>query len=129
MTEALYPVPAEWAENALIDADRYTQMYRESVEDPESFWRREAQRIDWIKPFSEVRRVSFDEDEFCIRWFADGVLNASVNCLDRHLRDRAQRTAILWEGDDPSESRAISSPFSWTSRRPGPPASCAGNPL
>ena len=103
MTEALYPVPAEWAENALIDADRYTQMYRESVEDPEGFWRREAQRIDWIRPFSEVRQVSFNEDEFCIRWFADGTLNLSANCLDRHLAERGDVTAIIWEPDNPAE--------------------------
>jgi acetyl-CoA synthetase len=103
MTDALYPVPAEWAETALIDADRYTEMYRESVEDPEGFWRREAQRIDWIRPFSTVKETSFREDDFGIRWFGDGTLNLSANCLDRHLAERGSTTAIIWEPDDPSE--------------------------
>ena len=104
MTQAVYPVPAEWAEKALIDADRYEQMYRDSVEDPESFWQREAKRIDWIRPFSKVKETSFDEADFGIRWFADGTLNLSANCLDRHLAERADTTALLWEPDDPSES-------------------------
>ena len=103
MTDALYPVPAEWAETALIDADRYTEMYRESVEDPEGFWRREAQRIDWIRPFSTVKETSFREDDFGIRWFGDGTLNLSANCLDRHLAERGSTTAIIWEPDDPGE--------------------------
>jgi acetyl-CoA synthetase len=103
MTEALYLVPAEWAERAQIDANRYAELYRESVEDPETFWRREAQRIDWIKPFSTVKQTSFHEDDFGIRWFADGTLNLSANCLDRHLAERGAATAILWEPDDPSE--------------------------
>ena len=104
MTQAVYPVPAEWAEKALIDADRYEQMYRDSVEDPESFWQREAKRIDWTRPFSKVKETSFDEADFGIRWFADGTLNLSANCLDRHLAERADTTALLWEPDDPSES-------------------------
>jgi acetyl-CoA synthetase len=109
MTDALYPVPPEWAEKALIDVDRYTEMYRESIEDPEGFWRREAQRIDWIKPFTKVKETSFDEDNFCIRWFADGTLNLSANCLDRHLADRGEAIAIIWEPDDPAdEGRRIS---------------------
>jgi acetyl-CoA synthetase len=103
MTDAVYPVPEEWARKALIDADRYAAMYRESVEDPESFWRREAQRIDWMLPFSRVKETSFGEADFCIRWFADGTLNLSANCLDRHLAERGDTTAIIWEPDDPAE--------------------------
>ena len=103
MTDALYPVPAGWADKALIDSGGYADMYRESVEHPDSFWRREAQRIDWIKPFTTVKQTSFHEDEFEIRWFADGTLNLSANCLDRHLAERAAATAIIWEPDDPSE--------------------------
>jgi acetyl-CoA synthetase len=103
MTDALYPVPQQWAEKALIAADRYAELYRESVEDPESFWRREAQRIDWIKPFTTVKETSFHEDDFSIRWFADGTLNLSANCLDRHLAERGDVTAIIWEPDNPAE--------------------------
>jgi len=103
MTDAVYPVPDDWAQKALIDADRYAAMYRESVEDPETFWRREAQRIDWIKPFTTVKETSFQEADFGIRWFADGTLNLSVNCLDRHLATRGGATALIWEPDDPAE--------------------------
>ena len=103
MTDAVYPVPAEWAEKALINADRYAAMYRELVEDPEAFWRREAQRIDWIRPFTTVKETSFHEEDFGIRWFADGTLNLSANCLDRHLATRGDATAIIWEPDDPDE--------------------------
>jgi acetyl-CoA synthetase len=103
MTDEVYPVPREWAEKALINAERYSEMYRESVEDPEGFWRREAQRIDWIKPFTRVKETSFHEADFGIKWFADGTLNLSANCLDRHLAERGAATAIIWEPDDPNE--------------------------
>ena len=103
MTQAVYPVPDEWARKALIDAERYEAMYRESVEDPETFWRREAQRIDWIEPFTRVKDTSFDKADFGIRWFSDGTLNLSANCLDRHLAERGDAVAILWEPDDPAE--------------------------
>ena len=109
MTQAVYPVPEEWAQKALIDAHRYEAMYRESVEDPDGFWRREAHRIDWIKPFTRVKETSFDEADFGIGWFADGTLNLSTNCLDRHLAERGDTVAILWEPDDPAEAgRSIS---------------------
>lgn len=103
MTDAVYPVRKEWALNALIDSDRYAALYRESVEDPETFWRREAQRIDWMRPFATVKETSFHEADFGIRWFADGTLNLSANCLDRHLATRGAATAIIWEPDDPAE--------------------------
>jgi acetyl-CoA synthetase len=103
MTDSVYPVPSAWSDKALIDANRYSQMYRESVDDPEGFWRREAQRIDWMRPFSTVKECDFSEEQFCIRWFADGTLNLSANCLDRHLATRGGATAIIWEPDDPAE--------------------------
>ncbi|MFL6733223.1 MAG: acetate--CoA ligase [Sphingomicrobium sp.] len=103
MTDSVYPVPSEWSDKALIDANRYSQLYRESVDDPESFWRREAQRIDWMRRFSTVKECDFSEEQFCIRWFADGTLNLSANCLDRHLATRGSATAIIWEPDDPAE--------------------------
>ncbi|MFM5954233.1 MAG: acetate--CoA ligase [Novosphingobium sp.] len=108
MGEAIYPVPANWAENALINDARYQEMYRASVDDPESFWRAEAQRIDWIKPFTSVKETSFDEADFGIKWFADGTLNLCANALDRHLAERGDTPAILWEPDDPADpSRTI----------------------
>jgi acetyl-CoA synthetase len=103
-----YPVPEEFARSAQIKAADYEALYRQSVEDPTGFWSRQAQRVDWIQPFTTVKDTSFDEADFRIRWFADGVLNVSANCLDRHLAARGDDTAIIWEGDDPAESRHVS---------------------
>jgi len=102
MSQAVYPVPPQWAKNARIDEDRYQDMYRRSVEDAEGFWREEAARIDWIKPFTTVKETSFHEADFGIRWFGDGTLNLSANCLDRHLADKGDTIAIVWEPDDPA---------------------------
>ncbi|QDX25564.1 acetate--CoA ligase [Sphingomonas suaedae] len=108
MAESIYPVPQQWAEGALIDAAGYQTMYRRSVEDPEGFWGEAAQRLDWIRPFTRVKDTSFDEADFGIAWFSDGTLNISANALDRHLAERGDTVAILWEADDPAEPhRAI----------------------
>ena len=103
----LYPVPADFAARARYNAESYARDYAESVNDPEGFWKRVAGRIDWFKFPSEIRDVSYNVDDFRIRWYADGELNVSVNCLDRHLATRADKTAILWEGDNPNESEHI----------------------
>ena len=108
VTESLYPVSAQWRDRAYINAEQYAQSYARSISDPDGFWREEAQRLDWIKPFTSVKQTSFNEADFGIKWFADGTLNVSANCLDRHLAERGDQTAILWAGDDPSESRTIS---------------------
>jgi acetyl-CoA synthetase len=107
MSETLIPVGRDWRERAFVDLAKYEEMYQRSLSDPEGFWRDEAKRIDWIKPFTKVKNVSWDPDHLYIRWFEDGSLNVSVNCIDRHLPKRAKQTAILWEGDDPKESKAI----------------------
>jgi len=101
MSEAVYPVPAQWADRALIDDARYREMYARSISDPDGFWAEEAKRIDWIRPFTQVKDTSFHEEDFHIRWFGDGTLNLSTNCLDRHLAERGDTVAILWEPDDP----------------------------
>jgi len=103
----LHSVSAEFAARARVKAADYERLYAESVRDPEGFWQRTAQRLDWIKPFSKVKDVSFAANDLHIRWFDDGQLNLSANCLDRHLATRGDKTAILWEGDDPNESKAI----------------------
>ena len=108
MPDEVFPVPEAVAREAHIDAARYEELYRRSIEDPEGFWAEQARIVDWIQPFTEVRDVSFARDDVHIRWFADGVLNACANCLDRHLPERASQTAILWEGDDPAEQKALS---------------------
>ena len=102
MVEAVYPVPADWARNALVDEARYEEMYRRSINDPDGFWRKEAQRLDWMKPFSVVKQTSFHEADFGISWFSDGTLNLAANCLDRHLAELGDAIAILWEPDDPA---------------------------
>jgi acetyl-CoA synthetase len=107
MHDALYPVPAEWAARAKINAERYAALYRESLDAPESFWRREAARLDWSKPFTQVSASSFGEADFGISWFADGELNVSANCVDRHLATRADQPAIIWEPDSPAEQGRI----------------------
>jgi len=103
----VYPVPEGLAEKAHIDTSKYEEMYRRSVEDSEGFWREAASRVDWIKPFSEVRDVSFARDDLHIRWYADGSLNVCYNCVDRHLPAKADQTAIIWEGDDPARDAKI----------------------
>ena len=103
----IFPVTAEAAGGAHVDAAAYEAMYRRSVEDPEGFWAEQAGRLDWIRPFTKVKDVSWAKDDLHIRWFEDGTLNASANCLDRHLAERGEQTAIIWEGDDPDLSEHI----------------------
>ncbi|MGB5101773.1 MAG: acetate--CoA ligase [Steroidobacteraceae bacterium] len=103
----LYKVPPEFAANARIRHDDYVRMYRESMQDPEEFWGRMGSRIDWLRPFGKVKDVSYDARDFRIRWYPDGQLNVAANCLDRHLAKRGDKTAIIWEGDDPNESERI----------------------
>ena len=94
--------------NALIDNSGYQAMYDASIVDPDAFWAEHGKRIDWIKPYSQVSDVSYDKADLHISWFGDGTLNAAANCLDRHLASRGDQTAIIWEGDDPADSRHIS---------------------
>ncbi|MBW6524707.1 acetate--CoA ligase [Sphingomonas sp. RHCKR47] len=99
----LFPVPDHWAHAARVDAAGYRAMYDASVADPDAFWLEQAGRLDWITPPETAGDWSFDADDFHIRWFADGSLNASVNCIDRHLAERGDQTAIIWEPDVPTE--------------------------
>jgi len=103
----LYPVPAEWAGRAFIDEAKYQAMYRRSIEDPESFWDEHGRRVDWIRPYSKIKNVSYRYPDVSIKWFEDGTLNASANCIDRHLASRADQVAILWEGDEPDQDARI----------------------
>ncbi len=104
----VFPVPEAWASRAHMNAAGYEAAWKRVEADPDGFWTDVAKRLDWIKPFTVVKDVSFDAKDFHIRWFADGVLNVSANCLDRHLPARANDVAIIWEGDDPAKSRKIS---------------------
>ncbi|WP_342657610.1 acetate--CoA ligase [Sphingomonas sp. NY01] len=105
MTETIHAAPT--GVEGSIDRADYERQYRASVEGSDAYWRDQAQAIDWITPFRQVQDTSFDEADFRIRWFADGELNVSVNCVDRHLATRGDQVAIVWEGDEPGETRSI----------------------
>ena len=107
MTDKIYPVPSEWARRAWINADQYATLYKRSVEDPNGFWGEAGRRLDWIKPYTKVKNTSFDPANVSIKWFEDGTLNVSVNCIDRHLATRGDQVAIIWEGDDPTVDEKI----------------------
>jgi acetyl-CoA synthetase len=103
----VYEVPAQWAARAYVDDAKYQELYAASLKDPAAFWGEHGKRIDWFKPFTKVKNTSFDAPDVSIKWFEDGLTNVAHNCIDRHLPKRAQQTAIIWEGDDPSETRHI----------------------
>ena len=107
MSDSVYPVPAEVAANALIDDAKYKAMYEQSVKDPEGFWGEQAKRIDWSKPFTKVKNTSYDPHNVSIKWFEDGELNVSYNCVDRHAAATPDKVAIIWEGDNPAEDKKI----------------------
>ncbi|HYC03911.1 MAG TPA: acetate--CoA ligase [Azospirillaceae bacterium] len=105
-SNSLFPVPESVARSAWVDQAKYREMYDRSIRDPEGFWGEHGRRIDWMRPYSRVKNTDFT-GSVAIRWYEDGTLNASYNCLDRHLAKRGDQTAIIWEGDDPGESRHI----------------------
>ncbi|MBL4695485.1 MAG: acetate--CoA ligase [Rhizobiaceae bacterium] len=108
MTEThIYPVPAEIAANTLVDKQKYQEMYEASMADPDAFWGEQGKRLDWIKPYSKVKNTTFEYPDVSIKWFEDGTLNVSANCIDRHLATRGDQVAIIWEGDDPNEDSKI----------------------
>jgi acetyl-CoA synthetase len=107
MSEKIYDVPAEWAKRAYINDARYKEMYQRSLADPDGFWAEQAKRLHWYRAPTKIKNTSFDPHNVSIKWFEDGTLNAAYNCIDRHLADRADQVAILWEGDDPQDSKKI----------------------
>jgi acetyl-CoA synthetase len=104
----IYPVPEIFKKTARLSEADYFERYQQSIEQPNEFWAQEAKNIDWITPFTQVKNTSFNSDHFKIEWFADGELNVSANCLDRHLTDNPLKPAIIWEGDHPSQHKIIS---------------------
>jgi len=103
----VYPVSDELAKSAWIDNATYEAMYKASIEDPETFWGEHGKRIDWIKPYTQVKDVSYDEKDLHINWFSDGTLNVSANCIDRHLETKGDQAAIIWEGDEPTDDKTL----------------------
>lgn len=106
-SEKIHPVVESFAVRSRVTRTQYQQLYAESVNNPEAFWGRIGERLDWVKPYTKIKDVSYQEKDFHIRWYYDGKLNAAANCLDRHLEKRGNKTAIIWEGDDPTKSQHI----------------------
>jgi len=105
--EHLFPVPDAVAKASLCTNDQYLEMYKKSVDDPDAFWGEQGKRLDWMTPYTKVKNVSFDYGNVSIKWYEDGALNASANCIDRHLAKRGDQVAIIWEGDDPKDDAKI----------------------
>jgi len=103
----IFDVPPDISANALVDDAKYQQMYAASIDDPEQFWGDHGKRLDWMRPYSKVKNTHYGKDEVSIKWYEDGTLNASVNCIDRHLQKRGDQVAIIWEGDEPSDDAKI----------------------
>jgi len=108
MTQKTYPPSSEFSKNAHVNAQVYQEMYSASIKDPDAFWSNHGKRVDWIKPFSIVKNVTYAYPKVSIKWFEDGTLNVAANCVDRHLLTRRDQTAIIWEGDNPDENKYIS---------------------
>jgi acetyl-CoA synthetase len=107
MSDKIYDVPADWSKKAFINDAQYKSMYDRSLADPNGFWGEQAKRLHWTKNFSKVKNTSFDKANVSIKWFEDGATNVAYNCIDRHLHSRGDQTAIIWEGDDPKDSKHI----------------------
>ncbi len=107
MEEKIYGVPSEWTHRAYLDDAGYRARYEASIKDPDAFWAEEAKRIHWFKEPTRIKNTNFGPGDVSIRWFEDGITNVAYNCVDRHLHNRGDQVAIIWEGDDPSESKTI----------------------
>jgi len=106
--ELLFKVPKKWSNKAYVDRKLYEKKYRLSIKDNDGFWKKEGKRIDWIKSYTKIKDVKYSNTDVRIKWYYDGTLNASANCIDRHLEDKKNKTAIIWVGDDPKDSKNIS---------------------
>ena len=103
----VFKVPENWSKQAYVNRSQYEKKYKLSIKDNENFWRKEGKRINWIKPYTKVKDVKYSKKEVNIKWYYDGTLNASANCIDRHLEKKGNKPAIIWVGDDPSDSKKI----------------------
>ena len=107
-TEFVIKTKPEWIKASLASKVTYQKKYKESIKNNDGFWKKEGKRITWIKPYKKIKDVKYSNQDVKIKWFYDGTLNASVNCIDRHLKDKKDKTAIIWVGDDPKDSQKIS---------------------
>ena len=106
--ELIFKVPKKWSNSAYVNKKKYDKKYKLSLKDNEGFWKKEGKRIDWIKPYKKIKDIKYSKTDVKIKWYYDGTLNASANCIDRHLKDKKNKTAIIWVGDDPKDSKQIS---------------------
>jgi acetyl-CoA synthetase len=106
--ELIFKTRPEWLKNALASKNQYQNKYNESIKNNNEFWKKEGKRISWIKPYKKIKDVKYSKDEVKIKWYEDGTLNASANCIDRHLIDKKDKTAIIWVGDNPNDTQKIS---------------------
>ena len=106
--ELVFKVPKKWSKNAYVNKSQYEKKYKLSIKDNEGFWKKEGKRINWIRPYTKIKDIKYSKTEVKTKWYYDGTLNASANCIDRHLKDKKNKTAIIWVGDDPKDSKQIS---------------------
>ena len=106
--EFIIKTKKEWINRALANKSEYEKKYKKSLKNNDEFWKKEGKRITWIKPYKKIKNVKYSKDEVRIKWYEDGTLNASANCIDRHLKDKKHKTAIIWVGDDPKDTKKIS---------------------
>ncbi len=104
----IYKIKDEWLKNAKVSKEQYEKMYKNSISDNENFWSEQGKRIDWFKPYNKIKDVLYSKDEVKIKWYFDGTTNVSYNCIDRHAKNTPDKTAIIWEGDDPAKVKKIS---------------------
>ena len=107
MTTKTIPIKNEWIKESLVDKNQYDELYKYSIDNNESFWNEKGKRIEWIKPYTKIKDIKYSNNDVRIKWFYDGTLNVSYNCIDRHVKDNPNRTAIIWESDDPNNSKKI----------------------
>ena len=106
--ELIYRTKKDWINKALVNKSQYEKKYKSSIKDIDGFWKKEGKRINWIKPYTKIKDVKYSSSDVRIKWFYDGTLNASANCIDRHLKKNKDKTAIIWVGDDPKVQKKIS---------------------
>ena len=107
-SDKIFKIKQEWSKNAIVSKTSYENLYEESITDNENFWKKHGQRIEWVKPYSKIKDVKYSSKDVHIKWYYDGTLNASTNCIDRHALVNPDRIAIIWEGDNPALSKKIS---------------------
>ena len=106
--ELIIKTKSDWVKKGLVNKKKYEKKYSDSIKNNDAFWKKEGKRINWIKPYTKIKDVKYSKTEVRIKWYEDGTLNASANCIDRHLKDKKDKTAIIWVGDNPKDTKKIS---------------------